>query len=175
MKRYYAYIISAVVLSACQEPSRVSSVIPTTDPDSSVIVVKDVCGDGILSSKEVCDSTLFSTSKDCRTYGFDSGEVSCSSTCSLDFSTCKKNEENKGNEENKEDPNGGDNGSGEENNGGKEEINLCGNGVKDAGEDCDSNLPLGLCENYGSTYTGGYVYCSSSCQFDYSLIMYKKC
>ena len=157
-------LLSVLSLSACQEPST-TTVLQTKDPDSSVLIVKDICGDGILTEKEICDGTLFSTSKDCRTYGFDSGDVSCSTTCTLNFSTCTKTVEKE--DPNKEDPNKEDPNKEDPN---KEDPNKnqCGNGVKDSGEDCDSDHPLGPCTQFGSEYLDGYVYCSNTCKFDYT-------
>ena len=151
-------LVSVLTLISCQEPNP-TTVIQPTDPDSSVIIVKDICGDGILTAKEICDTSLFSVSKDCRNYGFDSGEVSCSSLCQLDFSTCNKEENKEDPNKDKEDPN-------------KEDPNKdndkCGNGVPDDGEDCDTQYILGSCNSYDSKYMDGYVYCTNTCKFDFT-------
>ena len=159
MRKIFILSVFSCLFLACQDPTPQTQIIKT-EPDSSVIIVKDICGDGILTSKEVCDTTLFSVSKDCRNYGFDTGEVSCSSVCQLDFSNCKKDEVKE--DPNKEDPNK------EDPNKDKEEKNSCGNGIKDNGEECDSQYILGSCVDYDTIYMDGYVYCSNDCKFDFT-------
>ena len=155
-------LISALSFTACQDP--VTPTISVTDPDNTtVVIVKDICGDGILTGKEICDGTLFNTSKDCRTYGFDSGDVTCSPSCALDFSTCNKNVEKEDPNKEKEDPNK----EKEDPNKNKEE-NLCGNNTPDSGEDCDTDSPLGPCTQFGDEYLDGYVYCSNTCKYDFT-------
>ena len=182
-KSIFLTLVCSIILSSC-ETSAPDHDVQITDPDNSVIIVKDVCGDGILTSKEVCDLTLFNSSKDCRNYGFDSGEVQCSSTCTLDFSKCEKNnpvkedpnkedpnkedpnkEDPNKEDPNKEDPNKEDPNKEDPN---KEDPNLCGNGTVDDGEDCDTDSPLGLCSKYDRHYVDGYVYCTDSCGFDFT-------
>ncbi len=50
------------------------------------------------------------------------------------------------------------------------EVNPCGNGVLDSGEDCDIALPLDLsCADHDSQFTGGDVSCAPDCTFDLSM------
>lgn len=44
------------------------------------------CGNGILEGTEACDGSV--QDADCRSWGFESGQVHCNSSCRLDFSFC---------------------------------------------------------------------------------------
>ena len=156
MRRTIFSILSFVCLfTACQETPTPN--VPITDPDNTtVVIVKDICGDGILTGKEVCEGNFFNTSRDCRTYGFDKGDVLCSSTCTLDFSLCAMNTEIIDPGKDKEDPNQ------------EKESTKCGNNFPDDGEDCDTDKPLGLCEQFSADYMDGYVYCSNICKYDFT-------
>lgn len=49
------------------------------------------CGDGVLNCGEACDGTTFFLDT-CAAYGFTSGELACTSTCTIDTSGCKGTE-----------------------------------------------------------------------------------
>jgi hypothetical protein len=98
-----------------------------------------VCGDGVVNSGESCDGDDLS-GLTCQDYGFESGSLSCSSVCGIDTSACT---------------------------GGPKPH--CGNGVIDAGEQCEGD-DLGRvssCTDFGG-YTGGNISCNSSCKFEMS-------
>lgn len=62
-----------------------------SSPDFKVepsVVRDDTCGNGVKESGELCDGSDFGTLT-CSSYGFDTGTLSCNSTCSVvDFSAC---------------------------------------------------------------------------------------
>ena len=98
---------------------------------------RPVCGDGIVSGGEQCDGTDFD-GKTCGDYGFSEGSLICTSSCSVDTSSCS---------------NGG---------GGP----VCGDGILEGTEECDgTDLGAATCADQGCT--GGTPTCSS-CTLDYS-------
>lgn len=46
-----------------------------------------VCGNGSIEDGESCDTDAFGSAS-CASYGYDTGTLSCSSTCTIDTSTC---------------------------------------------------------------------------------------
>jgi hypothetical protein len=92
------------------------------------------CGNGVIDAGEVCDGGNF-VGKTCQNpYGYDGGYLNCVNNCtSISTANCFNNP----------DP--------------------CGNGVIDAGEDCDgTNFAGKTCQNpYG--FDDGYLACTSSC------------
>ena len=93
-----------------------------------------VCGDGILQEGEECDGLDFG-GKTCESLGYEGGVLLCLSDCRLDTTWCEG------------------------------EGPSCGNGVIDAGEDCDgTNLGGQTCESLG--YERGKLACGDNCRFD---------
>ena len=144
-----------------------------------------VCGNGVLETGEMCDGAELGSAT-CLTEGFGGGELTCTSTCTIDTSACI--------------PLAGECGNGEID--GDEECdgaNLnghtcadlgfdggdlsctaacqfdtrgcskgqvdCGNGQIDGDEECDgANLNGHTCADLG--FDGGDLSCTAACQFD---------
>jgi len=93
-----------------------------------------VCGNGVIEAEEQCDGVNLNE-QTCVTKGFDGGTLSCTATCQFDTSGCTDAPAD------------------------------CGNGVVDAGEQCDgANLNEQTCETQG--FDGGTLSCTAICQFD---------
>lgn len=145
-KLMFLSLASMVILSSCTEETKVSRMNPSTQ--ETQVTVSSVCGDGRISSEEVCEGNFFVVSKFCSDYGYSDGFVKCSSSCLLDFSDCVVSTDNKPVIEQVTEP-------------------ICGNGVKEGDEECDSNIFLGSCDNFGD-YNKGDAYCIQ-CKVDLSL------
>lgn len=121
---------------------------------------EDVCGNGVREGTESCDMHDFG-GESCATYGFDSGELHCTSTCSISLTACILCGNNICEQ--------GENPSNcpfdcEANN-----TAICGNGLVENGEECDSNnLNNATCQSLNTGYTGGILRCGANCLFDYS-------
>ena len=154
-------VFSTLLLTSCVEETTDSKVNPIDKDNSSQTIIvnpTDVCGDGKLSINEVCDSGLFRNPTSCDYYGYDKGELKCTSSCSLDFSDCKKDKPTQ-----EEKPNPEDSAQNNPN----QNTPVCGNNIKDEGEDCDTQYSVGLCSQFGD-FNKGEVYCSSTCTFNLS-------
>ncbi len=111
-----------------------------------------ICGNGILEEGEECDGVVWRYGS-CEELGYSGGTLGCNHCCCLlDTSLC-------------ECPEGYEwtaSGCVEES-----VLNRCGNGVIDAGEECDgTNLGGETCERLGQM--GGTLKCTSDCIFDLS-------
>ncbi len=97
------------------------------------------CGDGTIDAGEQCDGTTIPFT-DCSEFGFESGDLSCDASCSVDTTMCINTE-------------GG----------------FCGDGTIDAGEQCDSDTlgPLTDCISFG--YDSGALSCTADCMLDMSV------
>ena len=97
-------------------------------------VTAGICGNGILEAGELCDGEdPLGDITSCVDFGFASGTLSCTS-CRFDTSRCVA----------------------------KPTAAVCGNGIVESGEQCDSGSRNGIVcgANYGSSCN----YCSSQCQ-----------
>ena len=101
----------------------------------------DVCGDGEVTGEEVCDGAAFLNDQTCQTFGFVGGALYCEADCSA-VTTAQCDDGTDG------------------------ELAACGNGVLEAGEECDGGVPdhLADCERLG--YDFGRLSCGSDCLFD---------
>lgn len=118
-----------------------------------------VCGDGVASKEELCDHTSFNVKTHCAFYGYETGKVKCTSTCELDFTDCKKSDQMDLPVDNPPvnppivDP--------------KPSTPVCGNNIKEQGEDCDTQYSVGSCSQYGD-FNKGDVFCTSVCTLNFS-------
>ncbi len=106
---------------------------------------EQTCGNGRLDAGEDCDGAVPSE-RSCvgEGGGFVAGALSCTSACKLDKSACM--------------------------------TTLCGNGVIDAGEDCDGAVPTERsCAEEGSGFVGGALSCTSACKLDKSACLTTLC
>ncbi len=111
--------------------------------DTSNCELKEYCGDGIVNGNEDCDRDAFlldaTTCAEWDT-NFNSGNVKCNnSTCTIDYSECRK-----------------------------VEVKKCGNGVLDDDEWCDGNKFFDdmTCADWDPKYDGGTIKCTSNCEID---------
>ncbi len=97
------------------------------------------CGDGYLNPAfEDCDRDAFPSDATCEDFGFLRGEVSCTSDCKIDPSTCTD-----------------------------EAPAVCGDGVISTGELCDGEN-LGQIDCVRIAYAGGELLCTDQCRWDAS-------
>ena len=110
-------------------------------PEPVVIpVVVPLCGNGVIDGKEKCDGSNF-VGKSCASYGFNSGSLSCVN-CQIIKSGCS----------NISDPNDSDEPD--------QPASVCGNGVIEGNEDCDStNFDGATCVDYG--FASGNLICNN--------------
>ena len=104
-----------------------------------------VCGNGILESGEECDSTDLN-GKQCEDVGdFTSGTLSCTDSCIFDTTSCTKTDA------------------------------VCGNGILESGEECDStDLDGKRCSDLEG-FVSGVLSCTDSCTFDTSACSSQEC
>ena len=103
------------------------------------------CNNGVLERREDCDGTEFpyvdTGTFGCENIGLGPGTLGCNLDCTFDASGCGPAAHSEG----------------------------CGNGVVDAGEQCDGKELSGkTCANLGQGFTGGSLMCSSTCTFNTS-------
>ena len=99
------------------------------------------CGDGALNGTEECEGSEFG-GVTCQELGYGGGQLSCTSSCTIDTSGCSSDCTD---------------GS----------CPTCGNGVIDAGEECDNEALNGAtCSSLG--FADGNLGCTSSCTYDTS-------
>ncbi len=139
------------------------------------------CGNGTAAYDEECDGTDF-LGQDCLTFGYDSGELFCTSSCEIDQSDCQFDQCNDGEATGSEECDGSDfMGASCEDYGydggdlyctGSCEIDLsgcyeCGDGSAADDEECDdTDLKGETCQTQG--YDHGDLSCTSSCEIDLS-------
>jgi|GEM_PF-6088747 hypothetical protein len=93
------------------------------------------CGNSIVEGSEQCDGYAV-RGFSCLTLGFNNGAIACTASCQLDTSGCTI---------------------------ASPVMNLCGNGLLDAGELCDgANFGDLGCESYN--FIGGQLLCSADCK-----------
>lgn len=93
------------------------------------------CGNGVVDGQEKCDGAAFGDAT-CTSLGFASGTLACAIGCTFDTGGCVARP-----------------------------VELCGNGVKDDGEQCDGDdLGGNECTTFSSP--GGELACTSECLFD---------
>ncbi len=98
-----------------------------------------VCGDGNVDAGEDCDGSNLNGAS-CISVGFDGGLLSCAADCSFNTNNCVT------------DPP-------------PPPPPVCGDGIVDAGEDCDgNNLNGASCTSLG--FDSGLLSCNVNCQFD---------
>lgn len=93
------------------------------------------CGNDFVEGPEACDGTDLD-GQDCATLGFDGGELGCTVDCTFDTSTCEG------------DP-----------------VPVCGNGVIEEGEECDTaELDGATCETFD--FEAGVLGCGGDCTYN---------
>jgi len=97
------------------------------------------CGNNIINAGEACDSDVLPAGATCVSKGFDGGSLKCGAACQFDTSLCSNTPVTRD----------------------------CGNGVVNAGEDCEGgNLNGATCVSRG--FDGGTLECGNGCRFDTS-------
>jgi hypothetical protein len=115
----------------------VPSPTPTPPP-----VVTPICGDGVINSGEECDGANLN-GQTCVLKGFASGTLSCSSSCAFNTSLCVA--------------------AAPVPVPSPTPTSVCGNGVLEAGEECDGNsFGNQSCSTKG--FASGYLTCTSTCK-----------
>jgi|GEM_PF-5160239 len=98
------------------------------------------CGNAVLDKDEQCDGLKLWNDSTCQSIGYASGTLKCSDKCVFDYSGCvKKTDDIKSH---------------------------CGNGIVEAGEQCDGVPIFSDCRLKG--YKFGKMVCNSKCQLDLS-------
>ena len=165
--------------------------------DYSKCTLAPYCGDNIVNSNEACDGLFFSENKTrCDQWDakYESGKVSCTKDCEIDFSQCVLAPYCGDNI-----VNGNESCDGSKFKGNKKtcaqwdskysdgnvsctkncEIDYskctlapyCGDNILNDGEQCDGLIFAGkstLCSDWDSQYTDGYVSCTDTCEIDFS-------
>lgn len=110
-------------------------------------VANPACGDGVIESPEECDGTTLD-GKSCLDFGFLSGPLYCTSSCTFDTSHCSMQVPGDG--------------------GLAESGTLCGNNFRDPSEACDgTDLGGHFCSDFG--FASGTLACKADCSgFDTS-------
>ncbi|MFH1072359.1 MAG: hypothetical protein V1743_02935 [Nanoarchaeota archaeon] len=110
----------------------------------------NLCGNGVINSREQCDGSNFGGIEGCQFFGFNGGVLNCyprgnPRQCMIDTSACRN-----------------------------QTTPVCGNGVIDPGEECDGSEwgAITGCNNFGSI-GGGWLSCYppgsyTACYFDTS-------
>ena len=100
-----------------------------------------ICGDNLINQPgEECDKEAFGLINSCIQYtNFIGGTLKCTNNCKLDTSGCTK-------------------------------LPACGNGAIDPSESCDGNSfgQIKSCTDYSTSFSGGTLRCTSTCQLDTS-------
>jgi len=92
-----------------------------------------VCGNSVLEEGEQCEGSL--GGKDCTTFGFDAGLLSCDN-CMFDVSACE----------------------------GASGYGVCNDGQHNIGEQCDApHYPFTQCSDMNSKFTSGLLTCDNNC------------
>lgn len=91
-----------------------------------------ICGNGIVEKGETCDGSDWGSITSCEDLGFIGGELRCGSDCKFDTSSCKTREP------------------------------ICGNGIIEEGEQCETNNIKLSCQDFG--FSGGQILCKD-CQY----------
>ena len=132
------------------------------DPDCGGVARCPTCGDGVREGLESCDGADLG-GFDCAAFGYDAGVLTCTAGCRIDTSTCHRAERC-------------DNGEDDDRDGfvdcedsecaGRAPCPYCGDGVIDAGEECDGSMVEATCADFGLPW--GRVVCTNSCELDLS-------
>lgn len=139
------------------------------------------CGDGVVDGSEACDGSDLAGS-DCAAQGYDGGTLACNADCTFDLSACTMANCGDGTINGKEVCDGTELGAATCMTEGFDGGTLacaadcasldttgcaqCGNGIIDAGEDCDVSLGGQSCVGQG--YDSGALHCNADCTFDFS-------
>lgn len=78
-------IVLSVAFAACDNAPRDTG---TPPPGKKPPTGGNTCGNGALNGLEPCDGNAFKGSRDCAALSLGMGNVSCTSSCQLDLSTC---------------------------------------------------------------------------------------
>ncbi len=140
-------------------------------------VVKPVCGNGKIETGEECDGSLFPSNKSkCSDIfrSYNAGTLACTSDCKIDSSDCRvsikpSNPDGEDKPGNQTSDQPGTPGSGEQGGSadpGDSTTSICGNGILEANEECDTvifpNYDIN-CSTYAGSNASGYVSCNANC------------
>lgn len=106
------------------------------------------CGNNLLESGESCDTNTWGDITGCADFGFTNGDLACTTTCTFDTSSCFND---------------------------SQEEAVCGNGIIESGEQCDTKTfgKLDSCRDFN--FDAGTLTCDE-CTFDTSDCHdYKEC
>lgn len=153
----------------------------STTNDTAVDSTGGTCGDGVVDGSENCDGTDLGGT-DCAAQGYDAGTLACNADCTFDVSACTMANCGDGVLNGKEICDGADLGDATCMTEGFDGGTLacaadcasldttacaqCGNGIIDAGEDCDVSLGGHSC--VGEGYDSGALHCNADCTFDFT-------
>ena len=108
---------------------------PNLDPNNQNVNLRDpFCGDGIQDPGEECDSGDLAGTV-CQDFGFDGGPLTCTVGCLFDTSNCFN-----------------------------DTAAVCGNNVREGGEECDGFDIPASCQDLG--YVAGELSCTFDCFYD---------
>ena len=178
MKVFYIFLLILIITACDDSSSQVENCSDSKDNDGDGMIDcldedclesefcfngENLCGNGFKDEGEECDIWDFA-GESCESHSYSGGELYCSAQCTISLSACHScgNEICEAGEDSfsclSDCP--------------EDFVNDCGNDKIDEYEDCDGSNFNHSCLDLDAGYTGGLLYCSSSCLYDYSACTY---